>query len=155
MKNALKLNDIQLVITKLKDIDAYFRRSTVAKKKLDFFQKQKGQDQIKRLVQSVDTRWNSVYYMVERFLELNDASLAVLGPEDMTPLTNTEIGLLREISQVLSPIKMATKSISSEKYVTLSSVIILTNCLVNVYATMQNHNPSFSAAAAAANIVEK
>jgi hypothetical protein len=143
VQDALKC--IEPLVTKVKDIVSYFRRSTVAKNKLSFYQKQNNQEP-KNLIQSVSTRWNSVFFMFQRILEIKDevrASLAALGKEDLPMLTNDEFDKLNEMVAILSPMEASTRSMSGEKYVTLSSVIIINNCLQDVYTNLQKQ--SFSA----------
>lgn len=139
VQDALKTEDANILVTKVKDIVSYFRRSTVAKTKLDFYQRQNGCEP-KKLLQSVVTRWNSVYFMCERFLEIKEevrAALAVLGKEDLPRLTNDELERLREMVEILSPMEEVTRAMSGEKYVTLSSVIIIKSCLHSVYSELQ------------------
>lgn len=86
------LKPAENIVKKTSDIVSHFKRSVVAKNKLDFYQQQNGK-QPKKLKQSVVTRWNSVYYMLTRIKEVQEelrASLAALGKEDWPMLTNQE-----------------------------------------------------------------
>ncbi|CAG9840721.1 unnamed protein product [Diabrotica balteata] len=73
------LESIKSLIEKVKLVVSLFKRSNLAKEKLDWCQKQNGKDP-KKLIQAVPTRWNSVYYMLERIVNLKEearASIAV------------------------------------------------------------------------------
>lgn len=140
------IKPLEPLILKVKDIVAYFRRSAVAKSKLDAYQRQNNQIP-KKLIQAVSTRWNSVYYMCERLLELKEqvrASLAALGKEDLAVLSNEDFDTLSQLLKILAPLEMATRAISGEAYVTLSSVIIINNCLQSSYASLKKQSFSNS-----------
>lgn len=55
----------QKIVTKIKAIVTWFKQSCVASDEL-----RKATSTETKLIQSVPTRWNSTYYMVQRFLEL-------------------------------------------------------------------------------------
>ncbi|CAH1104409.1 unnamed protein product [Psylliodes chrysocephalus] len=133
VKDALTV--VENLVSKISDIVSHFKRSTVAKNKLDFYQKQNGKEP-KKLVQSVATRWNSVFYMFRRITELKEevrASLAALGKEDWPMLSNQEFDYVTEIIEILAPMESTTVIMSAENYVALSSVIIITNGLRDLY----------------------
>lgn len=129
------LEEVSPLVEKTKSIVSYFKRSTTAKVKLDLYQKQNNKEP-KMLVQSVATRWNSVYYMFERMLELKEevrASLAALGKEDIAMLSNQEFDIINQVVKLLKPLEAVTKILSGERYVTLSSVVIIFNGLHKIY----------------------
>ncbi|CAI6367127.1 unnamed protein product [Macrosiphum euphorbiae] len=109
------LADVQQVINKIKSVVTYFKHSVVAC------------DELKKLCnlklkQSVPTRWNSIYYMIDRFISCSNHIASVLinirgGP---IMLTAEEIDLAKEIILVLRPMEVATKELCGQKYVTLS-----------------------------------
>lgn len=126
------LKSIDNLLNKVKTIESFFKRSNLAKEKLDTYQKQNNKEP-KKIIQSVPTRWNSIYYMLVRFLDLKEeirASLAVLGPE------NIEFETISQLIKILAPLESATKTMSGEKYVTLSSVIIISNGLEKIYTRL-------------------
>ncbi|KAG0724960.1 Zinc finger BED domain-containing protein 4 [Chionoecetes opilio] len=80
---------------------------------------------VNKLIQDVETRWNSTYYMMERYLEQNEsvkATLCLLGRNDMC-LSNDEITLLQSTVNALRIFEEATKEMSAEKVTSLSKII--------------------------------
>lgn len=137
---------VEPLVAKVSAIVSHFKRSTVAKTKLDFYQTQNDK-QPKKLIQSVATRWNSVFYMLKRIKELQEevrTSLAALGKEEWPMLSNQEFLYIEELLEVLAPMESTTVIISSEKQVTLSSVIIITNGLGELYRELTKKS-TFSA----------
>lgn len=116
--------EIEAFCEKIKTLVTFFKQSVVAADELR-------KHNIKKLIQSVPTRWNSTYYMLEQFIELSDGiSLTLLKcPKAPPMLTASELQLAKEIIQVMKPIEAATKEICGEQYVTGSKVIPLINCL--------------------------
>jgi hypothetical protein len=47
---------------------------------------------------------------------------------------------VRELVAIFAPIEMATRAMSAEKCVVLSSVIIMKNCFQDVYLNLQKQN---------------
>ncbi|XP_060855185.1 zinc finger BED domain-containing protein 4-like [Metopolophium dirhodum] len=85
-----------------------------------------------KLKQSVPTRWNSVYYMIEMFLLCSNhiASILITNSRGPSMLSATEIDIAREINIVLKPFEVVTKELCGEKYITGSTVIPLIHCLL-------------------------
>jgi len=68
VQSALKKeNDI---IDKVKNICTHIRKSTNANNKLIAYQKSMGVNVPLKVLQDVATRWNSTFYMLERFVQL-------------------------------------------------------------------------------------
>ncbi|KAJ8336870.1 hypothetical protein SKAU_G00380900 [Synaphobranchus kaupii] len=113
------LNDMR---TKSRKIVAYFRTSTTAKERLTQVQERTGRPTLK-MIQEVDTRWNSTFHMLDRLHQQREpmgAALASLNT-DLTPLTSQEYEAIRECLRVLSPFHQATVELSEEKRVSGSS----------------------------------
>lgn len=119
---------------KVKAIVAYFKKSVAAMDQL------RAQSDLK-LIQSVDTRWNSTHDMLVRFVELSDViSLILLQiPKAPTMLNAFELQIIKEFIQILEPFKSATTLICGENYVTASKVIPLVQM---IKSKLQSFAPS-------------
>jgi hypothetical protein len=83
--------------------------------------------------------------MFQRIFELKEeirATLAVLGKENWPIFSNEEFENIEQLIKVLAPMETATRMMSGEKYVSASSVIIITNGLQDVYEQMLQKNIS-------------
>ncbi|XP_011880238.1 PREDICTED: zinc finger BED domain-containing protein 1-like [Vollenhovia emeryi] len=111
---------------KIKNIVTYFKHSVVAADEL------RTQSNLK-LIQSVETRWNSTYDMLDRFIELADKVSTILLKHPTAPimLTASELQAGKEFIQLLKPFDEATKIVSGEQYLTGSKVIPIVNTLKN------------------------
>lgn len=128
------LQHIEPLLDKISYIVSYFKRNTQAKNLLDYFQIEKGLVP-KKLIRA-SNGWNSIYYMLERVLELKEeltTSLISIDKEDLSTLTDDEFIAIDQLVRVLAPLESATKTMSNDKKVLLSLVIIITNGLDEVY----------------------
>ncbi|XP_028045636.1 zinc finger BED domain-containing protein 1-like [Monomorium pharaonis] len=112
--------------TKIKNIVTYFKQSTIitdALRKLTHL----------KLIQSIDTQWNSTFGMLQRFTSLSKeiGSILLSFPDSYEMLTATELQLANEVIEVLQPLEQLTREICGEQLVTASKIIPLINCLKN------------------------
>lgn len=124
---AEECSDFLEITNKCKRIVTYFRSSTVASDKLASVQKEHSQNVLK-LIQEVPTRWNSLFLMMRRILQLKDVlliTLASLSLPDSPELTREELDIINEAVLVLGPFFEATEDLSGEKYATVSGIIPL------------------------------
>lgn len=121
---------IKHIIDKIKNIVTHFKQSVNS---ADQLRKAQQVATPLKLIQSVPTRWNSCYYMIQRFLELSDSVNAILlkNPKSPEALSAVEFQICKELLDILNPLEQTTKEISGETYVTSSKVIPLINCLKN------------------------
>ncbi|KAL1264164.1 hypothetical protein QQF64_004519 [Cirrhinus molitorella] len=78
-----------------------------------------------KLIQEVDTRWNSTHDMLQRFIDLREpvgAALASLS-SDIMPLSSANFDTISESLEVLAPFAYATEELSAEKRVSTSEII--------------------------------
>ncbi|XP_076870081.1 E3 SUMO-protein ligase ZBED1-like [Brachyhypopomus gauderio] len=112
--------------SKARKIALYFRSSTTAKERLFQVQEQMGRSTLK-LIQEVETRWNSTFAMLQRLYQEREpvgAALVTLKT-DLTPLTSEEYHTINECLGVLSTFHEATTELSEERRVSGSKVIPL------------------------------
>lgn len=82
-------------------------------------------------IQDVSTRWNSVYYMLDRLIYLKDAIEAVLrddGNDHLLPSDQTW-QLLQDLLDVLQLVEVTTSHLSGERYATMSMTLPFTKGL--------------------------
>ncbi|KAI7793204.1 hypothetical protein IRJ41_008117 [Triplophysa rosa] len=109
------LSDIR---AKARRLVGYFRSSTTAKEKLVQLQQQMGRATLK-LLQEVETRWNSTFQMLHCLVELKEpvgAALASLATE-IPPLSSNEFTSVSACLSLLSGFNDATVELSEEKKV--------------------------------------
>ena len=126
-----------------KQIVTFFHQSVKVAEKL-----KEVQCQIKlpehKLIQEVDTRWNSTFYMFERIVEQHQAittALCLSNRNDLC-LSAADVKLLEESLSVLQPFEAATREISAEQYVSISKAIPLARSLQHLTAG-SSHQTSF------------
>lgn len=113
----MELGEIEPVITKIKDIVSYFKRSSHALAKLQEYQKQTG-NPILKLKQDCSTRWNSTFDMFHRILRIKEpiiATLAILNNTELNSLTSNEWKLVDKSKELLKIFYDVTVEISAEK----------------------------------------
>lgn len=77
--------EVQILQENVKCIVTYFHYCVKALGRLSQFQEQQGLP-IKKLTQAVETRWNSTFYMMQRFGQLAEpiiSSLCLMGKNNM------------------------------------------------------------------------
>lgn len=122
------------LLTKIKQIVTFFKHSVVACDKLTSLQLQDGSDKEStlKLKQEVPTRWNSTFYMLERFKLLASKISMVLFEIPNAPLmvNVTELNDLNDILYLLKSLELVTKEISGQNYITTSKVIPLVHTIM-------------------------
>ncbi|XP_035207734.1 uncharacterized protein LOC118182493 [Stegodyphus dumicola] len=73
------LNEVNDLLTKIRDIVIVYRRSNIAAKNLRKYLCSSEERKDLKVILDVKTRWNSTFYMVKRFLELKDAIRSTMG----------------------------------------------------------------------------
>lgn len=129
------LGEINETVDKVHRIVTHFRKSTISKEKLlNYQQNQQKSSQPKTVIKSVPTRWNSVYLMLERFVELGEPLRATIPnlDTDLPIIPLEEWKCIEQICVILKPFYEATVEMSAENYLVASKAIILTANLINI-----------------------
>ena len=115
---------VALVIKKAKCIATFFHKSSKA---CDLLEKECQSRGFKyyRLVQSVVTRWNSLYMMLKQIDGCFDCINFVLYSlqSKIEPLTENDRAILTDMLKCLAPFDEATTELSGEQYITVSLII--------------------------------
>ncbi|CAH0726848.1 unnamed protein product, partial [Brenthis ino] len=131
---------LDYILEKVKKIVGHFKKSNLATESLAKYQIDCEKKTVAlQLIQSVPTRWNSVYYMLERFLKLQGALQAVLPNlrSDLPIITVEMWEALRQVCIVLKPFEEVTQIMSGTHYLTASLAIVIVDGLKNVMAIMK------------------
>lgn len=120
------------LINSVKKIVTWFKQSVTASDEL-----RKEADL--KLIQEVSTRWNSTFYMLERFLKLRATvnKILICYPNAPPMIIAKDLLDLNEVCDVLRPIEVATREVSGQKYITSSKVIPLTRMIGNKIIALQ------------------
>ena len=121
------------IITKVKKIVKLIRHSIVASDELRRLQKRDGKTDgtVLKFIQDVETRWNTTYYMLERFLALEEYVYSVTSKCSNMPdmLSRIEILVLKDLVALMSPVASVITEISGENYPTCSVMIPIIHCM--------------------------
>ena len=130
VQDGLSHEQLRYLINKVKLIVSTFKRSDILMRDLNQKRAADGNKQLK-LIQDVITRWNSTFYLIERYNQLcNDISHVLLqhGKRDID-LSDGEILSIKELIDILRPFEQMTSDISGESYVTISRIIPLVSSM--------------------------
>lgn len=140
IKNTDEIADLK---RKVKDIVRFFHHSVKATDKLSNLQTLQGKTVLK-LKQDVETRWNSTYYMFQRFVEIHEfvtGALCSVGRHDLVVDVN-QVESLKTNIKALEPFEMATREMSSENFTTLSKAMPVAKTLMTFLDETNRSTPS-------------
>ena len=147
--NAIRsVPDILPLQKKCRNIVSFFHRSVKVADKLKSFQANLELPEHK-LIQDVETRWNSTFLMFERLVERHEAvtaTVSVLDRHDLC-ISSQELQKMKEALLVLKPFEATTREVSAEKYVSISKSIPLARFLQHLTSQQDTSNPSVKALA--------
>ncbi|XP_054089442.1 zinc finger BED domain-containing protein 4-like [Zeugodacus cucurbitae] len=128
-----KSTEVSALITKVRDIVKFIKRSVNASDQLRQKQIDIGAStsNTKKMILDVRTRWNSCFYMLERFVQLAPILSEVLltRPEAPSMVNASELNKIKELIELLKCFEIVNREISADTYVTISKVIPLVSCL--------------------------
>lgn len=126
---------IKPIIEKVKSIVTFFKQSVVS---ADQLRKSQPENNILKLTQCVPTRWNSVFYMLERFILLHKyvTPIVLSNPKAPIMVTAAELEEVKDAIHILKPIEAVSKELSGEKYITCSKIIPMVHCLMQTLKNM-------------------
>jgi hypothetical protein len=133
VKDAIEaVPEFQDIIIEVKNIVTYFKQTVKAADKLREVQSSNGEPL--KLVQEVKTRWNSTFYMLQRFANLYRYIVGVCAdlPDSPQLPSRNKIDIIHECISLLEPIEEVTKEVSAEKHVTISKLIPVTRLMSTV-----------------------
>lgn len=112
------------LMAKCRTIVGHYTRSSVANARLRREQENLGQKPL-ALIQDVQTRWNSQYFMLERLVRCRNAINLELGTSNtqINTLKGNEWALAESVLKVFEPLVEATSFSSGETYPTISSIL--------------------------------
>ena len=108
------------------NIVTFFKKCVRASDKLKDIQRKNGKEE-KKLIQEVETRWNSSFYMfqsiVDEYREVK-LTLCSVDREDLS-ITTGDVTVINEALEILKPFEEATHDLSADTYISLSKVVPL------------------------------
>jgi len=126
VKNAVEKQSMQKILAKCRRLVGHFKHSALATNGLNRKQKTLGFKKSLRVVQEVPTRWNSTFYMMQRLVQLKQPIRLYLEDtmsEDEVKsydLSDHQWSVVKSILSLLEGVDQVTKTLSGERYSTLS-----------------------------------
>ncbi|XP_049271284.1 zinc finger BED domain-containing protein 4-like [Rhipicephalus sanguineus] len=117
--------ELAAVLLKCKNIVRYVKSSCIATTKLREEQERVGKVPPLKLKQETPTRWNSIFYMLKRILDVGEVLTLTLSklPRAPSPLPAEDITVIEDVVELLEPFEEATKLVSGDEYTTISLAI--------------------------------
>ena len=122
--------EISAILQCCKNIVSYFHRSCKATDKLTAIQSCLNIDNHK-LIQEVETHWNSSFYMLQRIVEQEEAirtTLCLLSRNDLT-ISCEDVEVIKGVVEILDPFEAVMREISADTYLSGSKIIPLSRAL--------------------------
>ena len=138
IKDALSGSLFYYTFKQCRDIITYFHTSHLAVVTLNKYCLASGGIQGRQLQQEVATRWNSQYFMLTSMIDLKDQINATLGELLKTHLLFTEEqwNLMGDLVKILAPCEQITRELSSQKYPSISRVILILSSVVKIISDL-------------------
>lgn len=140
-ESLLNNEEIVTITMKVREIIKFFKNSVIKSNLLRKAQSDGGVSQPLKVILDVKTRWNSLYYMLERFICLVRFIQNIILEDRNAPpfLSGIEIDNIKKFIEILKPLEYATKVLSGDKYATLGQVIPIVHSIkAQLNATRSN-----------------
>ncbi|XP_047039336.1 zinc finger BED domain-containing protein 4-like [Helicoverpa zea] len=126
-ESIMKIEEFVSLCNKIRKVVKFFRDSVIQS---DILRSKQGDNPLK-LILDVSTWWNSVYFMIERYVKLAPIihPILVMNPKAPPTPSANDLENLNKILKILKPIEYVTREMSGENYVTASKIIPIINCL--------------------------
>ncbi|XP_057181407.1 E3 SUMO-protein ligase ZBED1-like [Triplophysa rosa] len=154
-KKAVALQQTSRLLGKVRKVVAFFHKSTTAANALKVKQEMLNIPAHK-LIHDTPTRWNTIYDMMERYLEQQPAIYSALmdknikkNVKDIAVLSDSELTLAEEMIQLLKPLKTTTTLLSTETAPSLSMVLPLKTMILKSMDPADHDSPAIKDAKAA------
>ncbi|XP_012218599.1 zinc finger BED domain-containing protein 4-like [Linepithema humile] len=139
----INIPHVREIISKVKKIITIVRSSVVASDELKNLQLHDGKTEgtVLKFIQDVTTSSDSIFYMLNRFLELEQYVYPVISKCDNPPdmLKRNEIQILKDMVSLIKPIANVITEVSGESYATCSVIIPLVHCMkASIYYNKPN-----------------
>ena len=130
-KSIEDVGNFKEILLKVRSIVQYFKQSGPA---ADELRRVQPEDHFLKVKQDVETRWNSSYLMLTRYIEIQDHINVALSHLSGAPsiITGSEREVIKDSLKIHKPFFSFTEEMSAEKVVTLSKVIPVLYCLLSL-----------------------
>lgn len=124
-------SEIQEIRRKCGDIIQYLKHNNNAIKVLQKMQENVSEPQLD-LILEVETRWNSTYYMLQKFVDLKELITATLiaSESNLDFINDNEFQIIEDVVKILKPFEEITVEMSTEEYVNISKILVIRNNLL-------------------------
>ena len=119
-----KVDGLADILQKVKDIVQFFNHDQNGGM-MEEQQQEDPENQPKKLISDVESRWNSSFYMLQRYLELHapvSTALAILEKEEMI-ISTEDSEVLSSVVAALQPLEEVTRELCFEKTTLVSKII--------------------------------
>jgi hypothetical protein len=125
--------------TTCRNVATHFSHSVLAKGKLEDIQKTVPDQPCHAIIQDVQTRWNSTFYMLNRLIEQKKPLILYAADNNVVLPSAHQWTLIERVVAILSPIERATRDVSAEASC-LSDVIPLVVALKRALQNITDDN---------------